>query len=56
MSEYDFIKWVIGFAELSLEAGSDMRRRMDLLKRLSTKRLDELIQKIQKDLEEASDE
>jgi len=52
MDEYDWVKWVITFAEISEEANSDMKLRMNLLKRVASRRLDILIQK---DLKEASE-
>ena len=53
MSEYDWVKWVAFFAEVSEETNSDMKLRMNLLKRAASRRLDILIQK---DLKEVSDE
>jgi len=52
-SEYEWVKWVAFFAEVSEEANSDMKVRMNLLKRAARRRLDILIQKR---LKEVSDE
>ena len=42
MSEYDWVKWILAFAELSVEANSDMKLRMSLLKKAARKRLEYL--------------
>ena len=44
MSEYDWVKWILAFAELSVEANSDMKLRMSLLKKAARKRLEYLEQ------------
>ena len=43
MSEYDWVKWILaGIAELSVEANSEMRLRVSLLKKAARKRLEYL--------------
>ena len=42
MSEYDWVKWVLAFAELAVEENTDMKLRMSLMKKAAKKRLEYL--------------
>ena len=53
MSEYDWVKLILDFAEISEKANSDMKLRMAMLKSAARKRLEYMTKN---DKKEVSDE